>query len=479
LKAVPRKNPAEPYKNVPRGYSKQVGTSLSYWTAFNIYGFYGHPDYLRLVEYERAFTTDETVGTGLEFIKLSILAALGEYQHPDHKIQDFVNENLARMSGSYKEALGELIVSSLWSGFGVSEVVYKPEDGRIWIDFIANYNPRTINLQVNKQGRLTWGEDSAFNSSFTTGIWQDRLGGTPIVLPEDRTILVTHNRRYNSYYGESAIKRIYKNWRLKESVLEMWNVALDRYGTPVTYAIVPHGYTGNEVPDPSTPGQMKPETIGDSTAKAISEIQTGTGLVVVRPSPTDDIKLGTLTTGNNFGDSFSEAIKYYNSAIYRGLLIPQLLIQDSAGGSLGGQAVAAVHFDVYKMMLQALYAEIVEPFVEQVIGQLIRLNFGKQDNPGKFLMQPSDSASTEVMSNVFTNLCNTGVVNISDAEDLNMVRAMCGLPMLDEKRAAKLAKQNEVKPPAPPAPPTSAQPVKPSNPPVPKPGNPQQPPNRR
>src|ERR1035437_10626750 len=87
---------------LPRGYSKQTGTSLSYWTSQSVYGFFGHPEYLRLAEYELALTTDETIGAGVEFLKLSILASMGLYWHPNPKIVDFVNENFARMKGSHK-----------------------------------------------------------------------------------------------------------------------------------------------------------------------------------------------------------------------------------------------------------------------------------------------------------------------------------------------------------------------------------------
>lgn len=435
------KRPVEPAKHTPKGGSKQVGSSLSYWTSSTIYGFMGHPEFQRLVEYERAMTTDETVGTGVEFIKLAILASIGPYVHTNPKIQDFVHEAFDRMKGNHKSSIGELTISGLWSGFGVSEVVYKPGDGKIWIDFIANYNPKTLFLQVNDKGQLTENETSVFNSAYRTGIWQDRIGGAPVQLPLKRCVVVTHNKRYNNYYGESAIKRIYKNWRLKEAVLEEWNIALDRYGTPVTYAIVPNGYTGKQVDDASDPSGKRPETIADSTASAIAQIHTGTGLVIERPSPTDPVELGTLTTGNNFGDSFIQAIEYYNAAIYRGLLIPALLIQEQKGG-LGGGAIATIHFEVFKLMLQQLHDEIVEPFVEQVIGPLIKLNFGNVEDYGHFEMAPFDPASMLLMAEVFEKLNTVGIIDNTDVEDVQTMRIKCGLPALSGKRAQRLADKN-------------------------------------
>jgi hypothetical protein len=438
---MPKKPDDEPYKNVPKGYAKQVGSSLSYWTAASIYGFFGHPEYARLAEYERAATTDETIGTGVEFIKLAILASLGPYCHPNPKIRDFVVENFARMRGNHRQAIGELTDSILIAGFGVSEAVYKADAGRIWLDFMASYNPRTLTMYVNAKGQLTEGEKPVFNEAFTTGIWQDRFGSTPIRLPLERCCLVTHNRRFNNYYGQSAIKRVYKNWRLKESVLEMWNVALDRYGTPVVYAVVPNGLTGKTIADPGAPGGFRPETIGDSAEGAIGNIHTGTGLVLEQPGPNDKITLGTLTTGNNFGDSFISAVSYFNKAIYRGLLIPGLLLHEQENGSLGSGGTAAIHFEVFKMMLRSMFAEIVEPFVEQVIGPLVRINFGEQ-NPGYFEMNPWDPATCEMMSKVLETMVETGFVDNTDIDDINMARQKVGLDPMTEKRARRLSEVN-------------------------------------
>lgn len=427
---------------LPRGYSRQVGSSLSYWTSQTVYGFFGHPEYLRLAEYERALTTDETIGAGIEFLKLSILASMGPYWHPNPKVVDFVNENFSRMRGSYKAAMGELAMSALWAGFGVSETVYKSEEGKVWINYIANYNPRTITMYVNKNGQLTQGETPAFNVAFKTGIWQDRMGGAPVQLPLQRCCLVSHNKRYNNYYGESAIKRIYKNWRLKEAVLEMWNVALDRYGTPVVYAVVPNGLTGGQIQDPLAPGGVRAETFADSTEGAIANIHTGTGLVITNPTAdASQIKLGTLTTGNNFGGAFEEAIRHYNKMIFRGLLIPALLLNENERGNLGSGGATVIHFEVYKMVLNELYQELIEPFVEQILGPLIRINFG-DPNPGRFEHSPWDPATMEVMSNIFDKMVMVGAIDNTDINDINMMRAKIGIDVMDQERVSRLAAKN-------------------------------------
>lgn len=427
---------------LPRGYSRQVGTSLSYMTSQNVYGFFGHPEYLRLAEYERAMSTDETIGAGIEFLKLAILASMGPYWHPNPKVVDFVNENFARMKGSYKAALGELVVSSLYAGFGISETVYKAHDGKVWIDFIASYNPRTLTMYVNQNGQLTQGETAAFNTSFKTGIWQDRFGGAPVQLPLQRCCLISHNKRYNDYYGESAIKRIYKNWRLKEAVLEMWNVALDRYGTPVTYMVVPQGLTGNQIADINAPGGVRAETFQDSSEAALAGVHTGTGLVVTNPTGDPKaIQIGQLTTGNNFGGAFEEAIKYYNKMMFRGLLIPALLLNENEKGGLGSGSATAIHFEVFKMVLTELYAEMVEPFVEQVLGPIVRINFG-DPNPGRFEHSPWDPATMEIMANIFTQMVAVGAVDNTDVNDLNMMRMRVGIDPMEADRAKRLATKN-------------------------------------
>lgn len=413
-------------KAPPQGSVKQAGSSIVYNTLNLINGFLYNPEANRLHEYERAMLTDDAVGSALDFVRLAILASLGEYRHPNKRVEAFVRENLNRMEGNHIQAIGELALSSLWSGFGLSEIVWKVQDGALWLQRLANYHPASIHIAVDKNGYLDEKGEPMIGGAQKPGVYQLPLqqAGNYIQLPMNKVCLVTHNKRHNNYYGESIVRRAYKAWRYKDPILQMWAIALDRYGTPVAYAIVPRALTGREIPDSSADGGKRSETIADSALEALGNINHSTGLVVENPEGKENpVQIGTLTTGNNYGSSFESMVQYLDRSIYRSILIPQLLLSDGKGGM---NSTAQTHFEVFKLMLSALYAEVVEPFTEQVIGRLIRYNFNETD-PGEFPMNAWDPTVAELLANNYEKLVTYGMLDPTDVGDLNEVRGRYGL----------------------------------------------------
>jgi hypothetical protein len=416
---------------LPRGSAKQAGSSILLGTVANINGFLANPDAVRMSEYERAFTTDETIAGALDFIQLSLLASLGDYQHPRADVRRFVQENLNMMEGNFRQAIGEMILSSLWSGFACSEMIWTVDGQHLWLQRMANYHPNTIYMSVDRNGYLTEGGEPMMPGAKEPGVYQlspIKGWGTYIPIPLNKVCIMSHRKRHNNYYGESIIRRVYKLWKYKDPGLEMWAIALDRYGTPVTYIIAPNLPTGREVGDSYAEGGKRAETIADSAAYALANMHTGTGIVLENPDPQNDIKIGTITTGNNYGTSFENFLDYLNSGIYRGLLIPELVFRGGAGGL---NSTAKTHFAIYQSMVRALYSQFVEPFTEQVIGRLIRYNFN-EPNPGSFPMLPFDPTTAETLANTLDKMVQVGAVDTSDLNDLNIVRQMVGLPVRQE-----------------------------------------------
>jgi len=423
------------HDRLPRGSARQVGSTLSRGPGM-LTQYLTPQDTSRLIEFERAAKTDETVGTGIEFMKLALIASLQEYRHPDPEIQKFVRKAIGEMETTIEYAIGELVESSLTFGYSVSEILWKLVDGKIQVDELINYHPASVLIVPNVHGRLVEGplDNPYYQPPATishTGVWQIGVNGaTYNNLPLNKICLTIHGKRSGIYTGTSAIQRVYKNWLLKDIVLEMYNVALDRYGTPVAYAVVPAGVTPDLISDPAT-GKTRNMTIREAAESAMSNMHRGTALVFQRPSMQDDIKIDTLTTGNNFGSVFLDAINYYNRSIFRGLLIPQLLLEEgSAGLSNPGQT----HWNTFRLMVKALAREIVQPFCKQVIGRMIQLNF-KDTRPGEFVIDPYDPSAAQTMATIFDKLVSNGYLSRSDEDDINEVREMFGLPSKDIKPA--------------------------------------------
>lgn len=81
-----------------------------------------------LGRYRRMVQTDATVAACLEFVTMSALSRLGEYQHEDPKIREFVRMNFELLDGSFVDLCRELL-SCLWAGFSVAEIVTEMRGG--------------------------------------------------------------------------------------------------------------------------------------------------------------------------------------------------------------------------------------------------------------------------------------------------------------------------------------------------------------
>lgn len=117
-----------------------------------------HPDSALLTDFERMVDTDETVAAGIDFMITCVLNKLDKYvneKQPD--IQQFVNDNFEGMKGNLTTACRD-ILTAIWAGYSGSEIIWKSEGGKIVLDRITTYHPRTVMFNVEREtGELTEG----------------------------------------------------------------------------------------------------------------------------------------------------------------------------------------------------------------------------------------------------------------------------------------------------------------------------------
>lgn len=442
--------------------AKAVGTSLSTDSLHFRYGIYESPDKQHMVEYEIAFRTNPIINRALNFIKTTMLASLGSYTHSDDRAKDYVNELLSTMDSNLLDELGQLIVSSLWSGVGVSEKIFEARDGKIFLKKLINYHPRSLTFVTNRQGELVDNSSDVITPTFPrTGVWQHipsnllvKLAATRkrnqwanyFRIPVNKLVIVAHNRRHGNIAGESALAPV---WLSYQMLMETWQnlmITTERYGSPQVAAIVPKGITSEKInfvdPETGTPG-VRPKTLAEKAVEQLSQLSSTSALVFEEPpgiANQERIRLQNISSFNNFGDNFLSPINQLYSDILVGLGVPPLLFLEHSGG-LGAGAIAQVHAETYKQQMIALYHQFVEPFCEQVIGQLLYLNFGIKD-PGKFTFNPFDLASADTMIKVFTDAIHHGILDSSTEEDLQWSRVKLGIPLASQESMPKRISNN-------------------------------------
>lgn len=415
----------------------QIGSQL--YTTFILFDkAIANPDSANVVEYERMIDSDETVAAGIEFMILSALNKLDMYRNETSpQIETFINECFEMMQGTLIELCAD-ILTALWAGYSGSEIVYKPDGAKMRWDYIATYHPRTVFFNIDKEtGRL----------DPQTPITQFRwFAGSPVPIPRNKCIIYSHNMRVGNWYGTSQLRRVRKNWLLKDPVLKMWVNGLDKFGTPLIAAMVPN----DDIRDPDQPynGDGTENRIQqiDYMARLLSNLQSGTGLAMGSGTGDEKVDIKSLFSGGSgMGEAFDNMVSYLNKMILRGMLVPSLIFDD--GKNTGSYALGQAHFDIYTIMLDNIYKKLTETLLEWLVRPLIEMNFGPQKNYGEFPEREMSETDRNVLMGIFMQMTNSGFLDPAHQADFDWVRGTLGAPerklepQPDPSQAAKLMGQ--------------------------------------
>lgn len=396
----------------------QIGSQL--YTTFILFDkAIANPDSAQLLDYERMVDTDETVSAGIEFMILSTLIKLDRYQNEKYpEIEKFINNCLEGMSGSLMDACHD-ILSAFWAGYSGTEIVYKVDGDRIVWDYLATYHPRTVFFNIDKEtGRLDK------EAPITQFRW---FAGSPVLIPKNKSIVFSHNARFGNPYGVSQLRRIRKNWLLKDPVLKMWVNGVDKFGTPLTAALVPDG----DIRDPDRPynedGTENLISNVEYMARILANIQSGTGIAMASGTAEEKADIKSLFGGGaGMGDAFDRLISYLNKMIFRGMLVPSLVFDE--GQRSGSYALGQSHFDIYQLMLDKVFKQLTETLLEQFVRTLIEMNFGPLDDYGEFPEREVSEEDMAKLAGIFLQLTNAGYMDPAKQEDFEYVRTKFGVP---------------------------------------------------
>lgn len=395
----------------------QIGSQL--YTTFILFDkAIANPDSANVLDYERMIDSDETVAAGIEFMVLSALNRLDMYRNETSpQIEAFINECFEMMNGTLIEVCSD-ILSGIWAGYSGTEIVYKADGAKIRWDYLATYHPRTVFFNIDKEtGRL----------DPQTPITQFRwFAGSPVQIPKNKCIIYSHNMRFGNWYGTSQLRRIRKNWLLKDPVLKMWLNGADKYGTPLVTAMVPDG----DVQDPDRPfnddGSQNVISNIEYTSRLMGNLQNGTGLAMASGTGDQKADIKAYFAGAGLGETFDNLTSYLNKMILRGMLVPSLIFDD--GKNTGSYALGQAHFDIYTIMLQYIYKKLTEALLEQLVRPLVDMNFGPQKDYGEFPEREMSETDRNVLMGIFMQMTNSGFLDPAHQEDFDWVRGTLGAP---------------------------------------------------
>lgn len=447
---------ASPIRTRPAQYS-QVGMATSYISNGENFAPSKKPHYYQLAAWDQARQKEPIIRNGIEKMVLYICSKLGSYHHKNPMIEDFISENI---EGKVANWVHNMALPAFWSGFSVGENLYYARRGprgirQIWIEDIVNYHPTQVEFRLNDFSRLTHGEKTS-KGLLKSGVWVpapansavnnkrksttgDYTGGM-VRLARHKCIHFTFpGSSQNNPWGESILTSVLDYHLFKEAFRDMMAVALDRYGTPLIYAIVPPQATSEVITNPD--GTVRQKQYRESVAEALANAKGNQGIVLEQLNKDYPVDIGTLTTGNNFADAFNQAIDFCDNNMQIGMGIPNLIMRDERSG-LGNGSSSENQVEMFNIMVSRYFDIVTTAITNQVIRNLIEFNFDAEtvpyaNEPGYISEIPLRPTEIKEYVTAVKELTTLGYMNASNQEDYNQVRAAIKLDSRDVDQFAR------------------------------------------
>lgn len=411
-----------------------------------------NPDKINLNTYKNMYETDETIQSGIEFISLSAMSMLGPFSHEDPDIEKAVQLAIENLSDGWLQFWDELITDGCIYGFANAEVCMTTdsEDGSVdklktELDAIVGVNPLSGKFQYNLDRKSEhYGDIEGFVQ------WPDTEYAK--LIPAAKLITWSHKKRHGNAYGTSRLKCIWKNWVIKDQMLKAWALAMDRSGSPITWIACEGG--DQMIEDPLTGDSIKK---GEYLQDMIDDIENVTGFVLGK-----DDKVGNIQVPRSVGADFKIIEDHMNGMMFRGMLIPILLLDTS---DIGSNALAQQHFKVYVMSMSKLMQMIIPVVIRSAIRPFIIANFGKQKSYGNFAVKQLAEESMKVLADIYYGLTQNGYMSPKNENDMRTIRENLNVPQMSSDEYKKFLEEKKkeeeaAKQPASPLDPKTGKPIK-------------------
>lgn len=445
------------------GTDKQRGTTIP--ALFNQFGrFIQNPSTVSVETYKRMTDTDDTVGSGVDFLLQCLVARLGRYVHKSTEITEWVNKRLQAIGGGFEPVCKEMF-SAAWAGVSVSEKVWANGDDGFVPQEIVTLPPSTVVFETNRQGKITDDGILQYQRNFNPGMlgqglgfptfgfqqpykpdmWA-KFGDLPfpmrsssyynylaIRIPKLKAIHYAFNASgsFGNPYGRSLLRRAYNQWISKQAYLQMLAVALDRKGTPLTVVYADPNHTvedGKTTPaNVNTKGMTGNKIRGDVAAReAFRNIHNDTTIIL--PGKKGQYYDLDFVSQQSNADVFIAAIQMCDRAIMRALLIPSLVFTN--GDGTGSYALGEQHARTFDKICDGWVDPLKRCLIDQLVREMVAYNFPesawKKDGLGDFTKRELGQDEREKEAQVITQAVSVGAIDMTDLNDLNKARESLG-----------------------------------------------------
>ncbi|MDR6142046.1 hypothetical protein QE375_001600 [Microbacterium foliorum] len=323
------------------------------------------------------------------------------------KGRDAMPPHRTRGRFSWREYV-RLALLSLVYGHSVFEQVYEPDAfGLLRLKKLAWRPPRTIS-------QFIVAPDGGLEAVTQHGLLSGQRGAVKI--PVSHLVVHVNEREGANWIGQSLLRSAYKMCILKDRVLRVQTMSIERNGLGVPV------YTAAEVPASADPDAHKEwaESEKEAGLQIAQDFRAGDDSGASIPH---GAKLELLALTGKLPDT-DRPLKYFDEQIARAVLAHVL----NLGGddSTGSYALGDTLESIFTNSLNAVAAEFVDVTQQHVIEDYVDLNWGP-DEPAPRLVVSKIGADTPVTAEAIRALVDAGVITPDEALE-GHVRELMRLP---------------------------------------------------
>lgn len=252
---------------------------------------------------------------------------------------------------SWPDHLRQLMLAMVYGHMYFEQVGEIGEDGLFHLRKLAPRLPQSISdIRVARDGGLKAIVQPAIYPTV----------GLETVIPVDRLTAYIWEKEGGNWFGRSMFRQIYKNWLLKDRILRVGAINIERAGG-VPFVIAPEGATDPQIKDLARLAQQF--RIGEQAGGAVpfgAEVQLA------------------KAAG---GDGAVDYIRLMNEEMARGWLMMFMQLGQTETGS---RALSGNFIDFFSLAQEAIADWVCDVFNQHVIEDVVDWNWG-EDEPAPIL----------------------------------------------------------------------------------------------
>lgn len=371
--------------------------------------------------YDEMRRGDATVHAGLMAVKYPIISVSwstesGGEDDVDQQAKELVDYNFTEVL-NWRETLTEML-TMLEFGFYVAELVFdwRSVNGvdRIVLTKVAYRKQTTIHAWVQQDG--------------TPGITQAKSTGELVSIPQDKLIILSHQKEGDNYEGISILRSAYQHWYYKKTFYQIDAVKHERQALGVVKIKYPKGAD---------------TAMRDEAKRAAANVRANERAYIEEPDGWD---INFMDMQANTTADPKDSIAHHDRQILKNMFVQYLDIGSSK--SSGSLAASNDQRPFTEMQDQAIVEQIAAAVNDIIVKKIVDLNFTVTDYPK---LKPGRLAKEDLaaIADAVQKLTAAGYLTPSD-EDEEYTRSLLHYPDMNEdiKGQVRQTKTETAPPPA-------------------------------